>query len=119
MGLAKAERKQGTPSSGLTKLLADIGLSRDTASEVQRLGTLPEKELTKALAGHVETKGGQWKNAKHQAQWAMTLTKYCAPIRDTPVDQIDTQDVFRVLIPLWTETPETASRLRGHASKPS
>jgi hypothetical protein len=48
-----------------------------------------------------------------RAQWAMTLTKYCAPIRDTPVDQIDTQGVLRVLTPLWTETPETASRLRG------
>ncbi len=62
---------------------------------------------------HVDSKGGQWKNPKHRAQWAMTLTKHCAPIRDTPVDQIDTQGVLRVLAPLWSETPETASRLRG------
>lgn len=49
---------------------------------------------------HVRTMGGQWKNAKHRAQWAMTLKKYCAPIRDTPVDQIDTQSVLRILTPL-------------------
>jgi Arm DNA-binding domain len=62
---------------------------------------------------HVKTMGGQWKNAKHRAQWAMTLKEYCAPIRDTPVDQIDTQGVLLVLTQLWTEKPETASRLRG------
>ncbi len=62
---------------------------------------------------HVKTMSGQWKNAKHRAQWAMTLKKYCAPIRDTPVDQIDTQGVLRVLTPRWPKTPETASRLRG------
>ena len=62
---------------------------------------------------HVKSMGGQWKNAKHRAQWAMTLKKYCAPIRDTPVDEIDTQGVLRVLTPLWTKRPETASRLKG------
>jgi hypothetical protein len=43
----------------------------------------------------------------------MTLTKYCAPIRHTPLDEIDTQAVLKVLKPLWTRAPETASRLRG------
>jgi integrase len=42
----------------------------------------------------------------------MTLTEYCAPIRDMPVNQIATKDVLAVLTPLWTKTPETASRLR-------
>jgi integrase len=43
----------------------------------------------------------------------MTLTRYCAPIRNKPVDAIGTSDVLAVLTPLWTKTPETASRLRG------
>jgi integrase len=43
----------------------------------------------------------------------MTLTRYCEPIRDMPVDAIDTEAVLSVLKPLWTRAPETASRLRG------
>lgn len=54
-----------------------------------------------------------WKNPKHRDQWRMTLTKYCKAIRDTPVDQVKAKAVLKVLEPLWTKTPETASRLRG------
>jgi integrase len=43
----------------------------------------------------------------------MTLTRYCTGIRDMPVDEIATSDVLAVLTPLWTKTPETASRLRA------
>ena len=43
----------------------------------------------------------------------MTLTRYCEPIRNMPVDAIDTEAVLSVLKPLWTRAPETASRLRG------
>ena len=43
----------------------------------------------------------------------MTLTTYCAPIRSTPVDKVDTEAVLSVLKPLWMRAPETASRLRG------
>jgi hypothetical protein len=60
---------------------------------------------------HIAAKGGEW-NAKHRDQWAMTLTRYCAPIRNMPVDAIATSDVLAVLMPLWTRTPETALRLR-------
>jgi integrase len=61
------------------------------------------------LAAHASS----FRNAKHRAQWAMTLTTYCEPIRKTPVDAIDTEAVLSVLKPLWTRAPETASRLRG------
>ena len=64
---------------------------------------------------YVETMGGQWKSAKHRAQWSMTLTKYCAPIRDMAIDEVDTKAVLAVLNAgaLWTRAPETASRVRG------
>jgi integrase len=90
--------------------VAERRAARQAAAQAPKAGKPSFGEIADA---HIETKGGQWKNAKHRAQWAMTLTKYCEPIRDRPVDQIDTQDVLRVLTSLWTETPETASRLRG------
>ena len=62
---------------------------------------------------YIATHEGGWKNSKHHQQWVMTLTKYCAPIRDLPVDQIDAKAVLQVLEPKWRDAPETMSRLRG------
>jgi integrase len=55
----------------------------------------------------------KFRNEKHAAQWEMTLTTYCEPIRSRPVNAIDTEAVLKVLQPIWTTIPETASRLRG------
>jgi hypothetical protein len=60
---------------------------------------------------------GQWRNEKHWKQWKMTLTEYAASIRSMPVNMIETQDVLRVLEPLWQRIPETASRLRGRIER--
>jgi len=61
----------------------------------------------------ISAKESEWRNAKHRAQWAMTLTEYGAPIRNMPVNTVDTAAVLAVLQPLWHAKPETASRLRG------
>ena len=54
-----------------------------------------------------------WKNPKHRDQWRMTLTRYCEAIGDTSVERVDAKAVLKVLEPLWTTVPETASRLRA------
>jgi integrase len=43
----------------------------------------------------------------------MTLREYAAPIRGKPVDTITTEDLLRVLRPLWSTRHKTASHLRG------
>ncbi|KAA2241164.1 tyrosine-type recombinase/integrase [Salinarimonas soli] len=58
-----------------------------------------------------------FRNAKHLAQWRMTLKEYAAPLRAKTVDGISTDDVLAVLAPLWTKRPETASRLRGRIER--
>src|SRR5262249_26342723 len=47
----------------------------------------------------IETMRPSWRNAKHAAQWEMTLQKYAAPLRRLPVDKITTDDVLSVLKP--------------------
>ncbi|PYE40490.1 integrase [Rhizobium sp. PP-F2F-G20b] len=59
----------------------------------------------------------QFRNAKHIAQWTMTLTTYAAALRPKPVDEVMTADVLNVLKPLWSQKPETASRLRGRIER--
>lgn len=58
-----------------------------------------------------------WKNTKHRQQWRNTLTDHCRPIWKRPVRSIETADVLAVLKPIWTKTPETASRLRGRIER--
>lgn len=59
----------------------------------------------------------QWRNEKHRAQWRSTLSTYAMPIWSISVSDIDTDDVLRVLNPIWQKRPETASRLRGRIER--
>jgi integrase len=62
--------------------------------------------------------GKGWRNAKHRAQWEMTLgDTYCKRIRKKPVDEVDTADILEILKPIWQEKPETAQRLRGRIER--
>lgn len=58
-----------------------------------------------------------FRNAKHIAQWKMTLTKYAAPLRPKNLNEITTDDVLSILRPMWQGKNETASRLRGRIEK--
>ena len=65
-------------------------------------------------AAYVEAHKAEWKNAKHRQQWENTLATYATPIiGKRPVSEISLLDIRRVLDPIWTTKPETASRLRG------
>jgi integrase len=55
-----------------------------------------------------------WRNAKHKYQWRATLASYAYPVIGAlPAQAVDTGLVLKVLEPIWTKKPETASRLRG------
>jgi integrase len=70
--------------------------------------------FTDAAGRYIEAHRAGWRNAKHAAQWETTLQTYAEPVLGSlPVQAIDTALVLKVLEPLWTKRPETASRLRG------
>jgi integrase len=59
-----------------------------------------------------------WRNAKHQVQWVNTLNTYVTPIfGKLPVQTVDVALVMKVLEPIWSIKPETASRLRGRIER--
>ena len=59
----------------------------------------------------VASKRPGWRNAKHGDQWLSSLKAYAFPlVGDMPVSRIGTDDVLRVLRPMWERVPETASR---------
>lgn len=55
-----------------------------------------------------------WCNDKHRQQWTNTLTTYAKPVLgNLLVQDISTAHVMKVLAPIWSTKPETASRVRG------
>lgn len=58
-----------------------------------------------------------WKNPKHRQQWTNTLKTHCRPVWEKAVDAVDTADIIAILLPIWSKTPETASRVRGRIER--
>lgn len=58
-----------------------------------------------------------WKHDKHKQQWTNTLQNHARSLRSKWVDTIGTDDVLEVLRPIWTTTPEQASKLRGRIER--
>ncbi len=70
--------------------------------------------FAECAAAYIRAHRAKWKNAKHAEQWTNTIETYCGPIiGGLPVQDVDTGLVVKVLEPIWTAKPETASRLRG------
>jgi integrase len=108
VGLADA-REKALAARKLVKNGVDPISERQKDRRVPTFGQLAN-ELSNDL-------GQGFRNNKHRAQWAMSLTRYCEPIRDVSIDVIDTNAVLSVLKPHWMRAPETASRLRGRIEK--
>jgi len=70
--------------------------------------------FSQCAAAYIENHRASWSNHKHAAQWEATLRTYAYPVfGNLPVAAVDTGLVVKVLDPIWSEKPETASRLRG------
>lgn len=86
---------------------------RRVREEAERLARDGQKTFGEIADQLIAAKSPEWRNAKHRAQWKMTLEVYAAPLRPMPVADVRTGHVLEVLQPIWLEKPETASRLRG------
>jgi integrase len=110
----------------------DVGLSeaRELAADHRKLvkqGTDPltarDKEtkkeaapitFTTCAARYIQSHRRSWRNAKHARQWVSTMKTYARPvIGNLPIEEITTQDVLKILAPIWTVKNETAKRVQG------
>lgn len=66
---------------------------------------------------YIDNQRSGWRNTKHAQQWTNTIQQYCGPILNKPVNKVTQDDVLGVLLPIWSEINETASRLRGRIEK--
>jgi integrase len=81
------------------------------AKQLDEVKTITFKEAATSYISAHET---AWRNARHARQWPETLAAYVYPVIGAlPVRAVDTTLVLKILEPIWTAKPETASRVRG------
>ena len=70
--------------------------------------------FSKFAVNCINNKKAEWRNAKHREQWYATIEHYANPIiGNKRLDEIDTEDILKILNPIWHSKTVTASRLRG------
>ena len=76
----------------------------------QHQGTTFRECADRLIAAHEVS----WRGGKQAAQWRNSLAQYAYPaIGSVAVQVIDTALVLKVIEPVWSTRPETASRVRG------
>lgn len=107
----------------------DVGLAdaRDKATEhrkqakngidpIEARQPKPEKTptFTTCAARYIRAHRRGWRNPKHARQWVSTLKTYAQPVIGAKrVDTITSEDILKVLSPIWTTKTETAKRVQG------
>ncbi|MCP4316232.1 MAG: integrase arm-type DNA-binding domain-containing protein [Hyphomicrobiales bacterium] len=98
--------------------------ARDRADEYRNMvsdGLDPKQERDResgktfgdAADSYYQSMKARWTSAKTRHQWETTLKETCKPVRRKPVADVGTDDVLKILTPLWQTTPETARRVRS------
>jgi integrase len=113
IGLARARQK----AQDARALKADGGdpLEHKRAVRAALRQQKPIKSATFADAAreYLAAREAGWRSRKHAYQWRHTLEDYVLPvIGGMPVSDVTTEDVLRVLTPIWNTKPVTAARVR-------
>jgi integrase len=99
------------------KLIAD-GIdpidAKRSEKVARKLAVAKAVTFKEAARRFIEAHEPSWRNQKHRNQWWATLKAYVFPVfGELPVSAIDVGLVMKVLQPIWTSKPETATRVRG------
>ena len=87
---------------------------RKTARMQAKLDAAKSMTFVACAEGYINAHKSAWRNAKHRDQWSNTLSAYVEPVFGAlPVQAVDTALVMKAIEPIWSEKPETASRVRG------
>ncbi|TSE34142.1 tyrosine-type recombinase/integrase [Tepidimonas taiwanensis] len=92
---------------------AAVADGKDPAQLLPRTEAEKRRTFADCAEELIEAKRPGWRNPKHAQQWANTLRDYAFPVigHKAPAD-ITLADIKAILVPLWAEKTETATRLR-------
>ena len=113
VGLPEAREKAAAQRTALLGGLDPIE-AREEGNRHKTLEAAKAVTFAHCAASYIESHKAGWRNEKHAEQWTKTIETYAEPtIGPLPVQAVDTGLVLKILEPIWSMKPETASRLRG------
>jgi integrase len=84
-----------------------------TAREQAR-ATVPDQTFAAAADAYIAVHAAGWRSPRSATVWRQTLQDHVLPhLGSMAVGGITRDDVMKVLAPIWTVIPETASRIRS------
>lgn len=115
VSLAAARQLAAAARTTLAAGSDPIQARRDTeAAAVKAAARAAASSFKTAAEAYLAANASKWTNAKHAAQWTSTLVTYAYPvIGHLAVASITSDDVLRLLEPLWATKRETGSRVRS------
>jgi integrase len=118
MGLGPVRLAEARESAREARRLRRAGIDPIDAKHARKaaakLDAAKAVTFAECATAYIEAHRAVWTNPKHAGQWVTTLATYANPVFGSlPVAAVDTALVVKVLDPIWSTKPETASRLRG------
>lgn len=90
-----------------------IGSGGDPFKEMgERKARVPLVTFGTVADEYIDAMKSQWRGRATEAGWRRVATVYAKGLRRIPVAEVTTEDVVRVLKPIWTSMPETAQKTR-------
>ena len=111
IGLAHARKQAAVTLGKLKGEGVDPLAGRAETRQRERLISVTFDQAVKA---YVEAHKSGWRDKRGEATWTSSLASYASPvIGNRRVGEVSTEDVLKILTPIWNAKPETASRVRG------
>lgn len=115
-GISTTSLAEAREAASVARKLVASGVNPIVAKKAAALekkpmtfGEFADEMLVSILPGY--------KNVRHQAQWKRALVHYAEPIRSKILGDVTTEDILKILQPLWHTKQETASRVRGRIER--
>jgi integrase len=122
---ARREIGLGPYDAGTRRVsLATARVKADEARDIIGAGGDPKTDMAERKAAaavvtfgqiadeYIEAMSPKWRGRATLAAWNRFALSYANSIRKVPVDKVSTDDVLRVLRPLWHDKIETATKVR-------
>jgi integrase len=84
----------------------------ETESTATEIDPTPKVTLGAFATSYIDMKRAQWRGRDTETSWRRTFTRYAAALAETPIAEIDTDQVLSILRPIWETHAETASKTR-------
>ncbi len=88
--------------------------ARKAARDQLKADTAKAITFKQGAVSYIKANRAGWGSKKHASLWENSLATYAEPVLGhLPIAAVDTDLVLQVIEPIWSEKPETASRVRG------